>query len=93
MHLAERTMFVGMAKLLWAFDFDKCIDPLTGSPIEPDTDPISGYSGGAILVAKPFPCEITPRSVARQDTIMREFSRAETDIFSKYETIDGDGLV
>lgn len=85
LHLADRNMFVAMAKLLWAYHFEKSIDPVTGTPIEPDTDPVTGYAEGLILTAKAFPCKITVRSEARRETILREFSQAEAEILAKFE--------
>jgi hypothetical protein len=61
------------------------VDPETGKPIAPDTDPVTGYSEGFLVCAKPFPCRITVRSEARRETIMREFAEAKADVFSKYE--------
>ncbi|KKA19811.1 Cytochrome P450 [Rasamsonia emersonii CBS 393.64] len=74
-HLGERNLFLGIAKLPWAFSFDKELDS-SGKPIEPDVDPITGYSEGFLVCANPFPCKITPRSEARRDTIMKEFAQA-----------------
>ncbi|KXJ84916.1 cytochrome P450 [Microdochium bolleyi] len=37
-HLAEREMFIGIARLIWAFDFGQKLDNL-GSPISTDTNP------------------------------------------------------
>ncbi|KAE8378183.1 cytochrome P450 [Aspergillus bertholletiae] len=82
-HLAERNLFLGISKLLWAFNFEKEIDG-NGNPVEPDTDPVSGYSEGFIISAKPFPCRVSPRSDKRQETIMREYQQAESDVFSTY---------
>ncbi|QGA18020.1 hypothetical protein EYB26_005698 [Talaromyces marneffei] len=86
LHLADRNMFVAMAKLLWAFNFEKFIDPVTGEVAEPDSDIVTGYdSAGLVMAAHPFKLTITPRSEARCETIMREFSQAESDVFAKYD--------
>jgi len=73
-----------MAKLLWAFSFKPGKDS-SGKVVEPDTDPITGYSEGFLVCANDFPCDIKPRSQARHDAIMKEFAAAETDVFAKYE--------
>ncbi|GAM35621.1 hypothetical protein TCE0_017r04089 [Talaromyces pinophilus] len=86
LHLAERNMFVAMAKLLWAFDFEKFIDPVTGEVAEPDSDIVTGYnSDGLVMLANPFKMTVTPRSEARRETIMREFAHAEGEVFAKYD--------
>lgn len=84
-HLAERNLFLGIAKLLWAFNFAPGKDA-SGNAIEPDTDILTGYSEGIIVCVKPFSLEVTPRSEAIRATIMREFKQAEVDVFSKYES-------
>jgi hypothetical protein len=83
-HLAERNLFQAIAKLLWAFSFDNEVDD-TGKFIEPDIDPVTGYSEGFLVCANPFPCKVASRSESRRETIMREFAQAEAEVFSKYE--------
>ncbi|KAL2005978.1 hypothetical protein VTN00DRAFT_9632 [Thermoascus crustaceus] len=83
-HLGERNLFLAISKLLWAFSFDKQVDE-AGKVIELDVDPVTGYSEGFLVCANLFPCRITLRSEARQDTIMREFAQAQADIFSKFK--------
>ena len=73
-----------MAKLLWAFSFKPGKNEAKMT-VEPDTDPITGYSEGFLVCANDFLCDIEPRSEARRTTIMREFAEAETNVFSKYE--------
>jgi len=83
-HLAERNLFLGIAKLLWAFDIAPGKDE-SGRIIEPDVDCATAYSTGFLTVAKPYAVEITPRSDARRETIMREYKEAEQAIFSQYQ--------
>ncbi|OXV06661.1 hypothetical protein Egran_05572, partial [Elaphomyces granulatus] len=82
-HLAERSMFLGAAKLLWAFRFEQKIDA-QGNPIPIDTDPITGYSEGFLVCPLPFQCNVTPRSKSREAVILREFAWMESDILSRY---------
>jgi cytochrome P450 len=79
-HLAERNLFLGIAKLLWAFD----IKP--GKDSDVDVDPVTAYSEGFLTCAHPYGCEVEVRSEGRKETILREFKRAEEEIFSKYES-------
>lgn len=83
-HLAEREMFLGTAKLLWGFNFQQQRDE-NGRLIPIDTDPITGYTEGFLVSPKPFACSVTPRSKVREEVIMREFGDAEKGILAKYQ--------
>lgn len=54
-HLGERNIFLGICKLLWAFEFKKAVDK-NGNPIETDINPTTAYSEGFIISANKFPC-------------------------------------
>jgi len=82
-HLAEREMFLGTAKLLWGFNFEQQRDD-EGQLIPIDTDPVTGYTEGFLVSPKEFACRISPRSQTRADTIMREFAVANQNIFCRY---------
>ena len=84
-HLGERNIFLGICKLLWAFEFKKAVDQ-NGNPIETDIHPSTAYSEGFIISANKFPCQIIPRSERRKETIMREFAELES-VFAKYEIV------
>lgn len=85
-HLAERNLFLAMAKMLWAFSFAEKRD-LQGKVIPVDANAATGYSSGFLHCPKPFDCEIKPRSEARRETILKEYAQAEKNIFSQYETL------
>ncbi|KAH0844049.1 hypothetical protein AYO21_02193 [Fonsecaea monophora] len=82
-HLGERNLWIGMAKSLWAFNFEQDVDS-TGNPIPLDMNYQTGYSEGFIVCTNDFPAKVTPRSEKRVETIMREFDQAKCDVFSKY---------
>lgn len=82
-HLAERNLFLAMAKLLWAFK----IKP---GKTMPDTDPVTGYSEGFLVCANDFDAEFEVRGDERRKTILREFEQAERDIFPRYEAAGGE---
>ncbi|RAO65901.1 uncharacterized protein BHQ10_001913 [Talaromyces amestolkiae] len=84
-HLAERDMFIAMAMLLWAFNFEKPFDPTTGLPMEPDLSPDTGFVEGLVACPAPFPCKVSLRSGRRYETIMREFEEAKIHVFAKYD--------
>ena len=83
-HLAERNLFAALAKLLWAFSFEKEVDE-NGRVMEPDTNYATGWNEGLVTCTKNFPCRVVPRSPERVETIMREFAQAEADVFIKYD--------
>ncbi|KAL3702776.1 hypothetical protein TMatcc_000088 [Talaromyces marneffei ATCC 18224] len=84
-HLAERDMFIAMAMLLWAFNFEKPVDPTTGLAMEPDLSPDTGFIEGLVACPAPFPCKVSVRSKARYETILREFEEAKVHVFDKYD--------
>ncbi|XRM49279.1 hypothetical protein ABZX51_012154 [Aspergillus tubingensis] len=84
-HLSERSMFLGAAKLLWAFNFQPARDE-KGNPIPIDTNPTTGYTEGFLVCPRPYKCNVAPRSSAHADTILREFTRAESEVLSQYAT-------
>lgn len=84
-HLAERNLFVGMAKILWAFSLNEKagVAPL-------DVDPQTGYSEGFLHCANPFACDIQVRgrdeteTSRRKEIVVREMAEAKT-LFTRYE--------
>lgn len=83
-HLAERNLFLAMAKLLWAFDFSEKGDA-QGKAIHVDVDAQTGYTEGFLHCPKPFAAEVKPRSEQRRATIMKEYENVKSNIFSQYE--------
>lgn len=87
-HLAERSLFLAISKLLWAFSFAERRNDGQGRVTIPlNVDPATAYLSGLHCCPKPFSCEIKPRSEARQQTILKEYALAEKTIFFKYETL------
>ncbi|CAP92710.1 Steroid 17-alpha-hydroxylase/17,20 lyase [Penicillium chrysogenum] len=84
-HLSERSMFIGAAKLLWGFQFESEMDE-SGRPVAIDTDPITGYTEGFLVCPRAYKCKVSPRSAARAETIMREFAQAEFEVLCQYAT-------
>ncbi|KAF9731672.1 hypothetical protein PMIN06_007731 [Paraphaeosphaeria minitans] len=84
-HLAERNLFVGMAKLLWAFEFSE-----EAGADAVDIDPQTGYSQGFLHCAKPFACEVKVRGKdetekkKRQEIVLAEFRKA-SELFKAFE--------
>jgi hypothetical protein len=76
-HIAERSLFLGIARLAWAFDFSPSIDEKTGKPVEYDGDDLVG---GITVEPRHYSCKITPRSERKSDLI-REAVRSDADAF------------
>lgn len=83
-HLAERELFLGTAKLLWGHRIEQKSDA-SGMPIPIETDPEVGYTEGFLVCPKHFDCKVTPRSQSRAETIIREHEIAKTEIFINYD--------
>ncbi len=72
MHLAERNLFIGVAKLLWAFKFEV----KRGEQIDVSAE--TGLSQGFLHCVKEYGSSIKVRSEGRRETILREFEEAKT---------------
>jgi hypothetical protein len=68
-HLAERTMCIAIAKLLWAFEFKE----KEGKPV--DVHPLTGYTEGIVRAPVPFECEVLVRR-GRKKVVEKEFADA-----------------
>ncbi|XHF97147.1 hypothetical protein AWENTII_000749 [Aspergillus wentii] len=77
-HLAERNLFIAIAKLLWAFEFTQP----TGS--SSDIDPESGASQGFLHCPKDYGCGVRLRSPEKGETIVREFREAR-EVFERFD--------
>jgi hypothetical protein len=69
MHLAERTQWRAIAKLLWAFTIELPTDPVTGEKLIPDPE---AYKEGIAHGPLPYNVVLRPRSQAHVDVIMRD---------------------
>jgi len=72
-HLARNSLYMGMARLLWGFNFAPNLDPKTGKPIYPDT---FDYTDGFNSRPASFKCKITPRSAQHVAIMKREKEEA-----------------
>ncbi|KAJ5555308.1 hypothetical protein N7535_007747, partial [Penicillium sp. DV-2018c] len=74
-HVAERSLFLGMSRILWAFNIEPAKDA-AGRPILPDADRLTQ---GFVCMPEEFPAKITPRSQDRADMVTREWRQAEME--------------
>ncbi|KAF1350600.1 cytochrome P450 [Lizonia empirigonia] len=73
MHIGERSLFLAMSRLLWAFEFHKARDT-NGNEIVPDADDLTE---GLFVLPKAFPARITPRDAGRVKQIKLEWEKME----------------
>ena len=87
-HLADRNLWHAITKLLWAFKFEKQIDPQTGKPFTLDTTVETGYREGLTMCPYEFPCRVKIRSETRRQAIMKDLKEAQINLFPQYEKVD-----
>lgn len=73
MHIAERSLFLGISRMLWAFNFEKKRDE-NGNEITPD---VNALTEGLFVLPKPFPAKITPRSGRHAQRIREEWDACQ----------------
>lgn len=73
MHIGERSLFLGMSRLLWAFKFEKATGA-DGKEIVPDAEDLTE---GLFVLPKAFPAKIVPRDAERVKTIKTEWEKME----------------
>ena len=73
MHIAERSLFLGMSRMLWAFDFALAKDA-NGVELTPDQ---SKLKQGLFVMPEEFQAVITPRSKARAQKIRHDWKESQ----------------
>ncbi|CAL1714344.1 unnamed protein product [Somion occarium] len=81
-HLANNSIALNAMNLLWAFNFSRAKDPVTGQLIDVDLNDVNKEA--ILLVQKPFKCQITPRSEGRAKMIQAQFEAAK-GTFQQFE--------
>lgn len=76
-HVAERSLFLVLSRLLWGFDLGLAKDA-QGNDIPVDAT-LKGVMPGATSVAKPFKCSIKVRSKKREMVLRKEWADAQRD--------------
>ncbi|WQF79469.1 Putative cytochrome P450 [Colletotrichum destructivum] len=74
MHIADRSLFLAISRLLWAFDFQRAVDRETGREIVPDMDDLAE---GVMMLPKPFEAKLSPRSASKAECVRREWADME----------------
>ena len=81
-HVAEKSMYLNMARLLWAFNFEKKI--VDGSPVTPDGSMVKGW----MSIPLPFECDIKVRGPGYAEIIEKEWTGARMGLDGKGERKD-----
>ncbi|PHH61211.1 hypothetical protein CDD81_692 [Ophiocordyceps australis] len=75
-HIAERSLCLAIARLLWTFDFGRARDSKTGHDIVPDMDHLSD---GMFTMPQPFRAKIRPRDDIKARVIQQEWKQASEE--------------
>ncbi|KAI0595450.1 cytochrome P450 [Biscogniauxia sp. FL1348] len=76
MHIADRSMFLAVSRMLWAFRFEKARDPSRGDGAEIVPDP-AALIPGMLVQPVAFPARITPRSEAHARVVRDRWRECE----------------
>lgn len=79
-HIVERSMYLAVARLLWAFDFRLALDPQSGEKIVPDMDDLTD---GLFVEPRPFPADIIPRDDDKARVIRDEWEQVSRDLLDE----------
>ncbi|KAK3329159.1 cytochrome P450 [Apodospora peruviana] len=74
-HVAERSLFLGVSRILWGFNVEPKIDA-NGKPILPDPDRLTQ---GFVCMPEEYEAKITPRSESKKQRIIDEWKAAEAE--------------
>ena len=79
MHLAENSLFITLAKILWSFKIEPPLKP-DGSFQEMDTSD-DAYEPGSNTLPKSYKVRFLPRGAKREQVIRDEWTQAKKDGF------------
>lgn len=91
LHLAEASLFILTAKLLWAFDISPSLDAQGNElPVDISDD---AYETGGNTLPKPFAARFKPRNAVVEKTIIEEWTAALRDGFMlRDRKVEADGV-
>ncbi|ESK83069.1 cytochrome p450 [Moniliophthora roreri MCA 2997] len=69
--VAEHSLFLELATLVWGLDVKQAIDKNTGKPIPINTNRETGFAPGGVMKPYGFAVSITPRSAERSKLLAR----------------------
>lgn len=71
MHIADRSIYLAISRLLWAFDFRRAMDADTKQEVVPDMDDLVD---GMMCFPSPFQANIVPRSAYKAQCVREEWA-------------------
>ncbi|OAX81613.1 hypothetical protein ACJ72_04045 [Emergomyces africanus] len=89
MHIAERSLFLGISRMLWAFEFGNAFDA-QGNEIVPDAEKLTE---GIVVLPQRFPAKITPRSGKHSQIIREEWDRCLSLLDASMQWKDVSGVL
>ncbi|KAH7194512.1 cytochrome P450, partial [Fusarium oxysporum] len=75
-HVAERSLFLGISRILWAFNIKPTVDK-NGKPVLPDPDKLTQ---GFVCMPEEFPARIIARSEEKKAQVIESWKKAEKDV-------------
>lgn len=74
MHIADRSIFLAISRLLWVFDFHRAVDRDNhlNQEIIPD---MNDLADGIMMLPKPFSADIRPRSASKAECVRNEWGQ------------------
>ncbi|KAH8165460.1 hypothetical protein CIB48_g2798 [Xylaria polymorpha] len=81
LHVAERTMLLSVARLLWGFNISKAVDDLGHEVLPPWDD----FADGLLATPQPFQAKITCRSPERAETIRKAWAECQQYLDKDYQ--------
>ncbi|ORY71072.1 cytochrome P450 [Pseudomassariella vexata] len=79
-HIADRSIFLALSRMLWAFDFRRAVDPGTLQDVVPDMDEVVD---GIMSLPKPFKANIVPRSSPKARKVREEWAEVSKQLDQK----------
>ena len=76
--IGENSLFLGLSRMLWAFNFEKSTDT-AGKEITPDPNDLVG---GLAASPRPFPAKIVPRTEKHAQAIRTEWELTQSALNS-----------
>lgn len=80
-HIAERSLFLAVSRLLWAFDFQRAVDPATGCEIPPSH--VDDLQGGMFVMPRPSQARIIPRDDEKARIVKEAWKEASEGLLDE----------
>ncbi|KAG7098797.1 hypothetical protein E1B28_000702 [Marasmius oreades] len=79
-NVAQDSLFLVLARIIWAFDLQVPRDPTSGNPLVPDiNDEEATFTTGFVSVPKIYPVAFVPRTEEKAKMIIKSFEQAQEE--------------